>query len=422
MTQAASISDPVRQLAQQIAKKLDNINSENTAQCSQTDSLVYIGHWQDAIPRAIWVDPVLDAIDVRCWGIIRTQALVGSAVILSLHRLLQNQLGYSKPTVSKVLYVLRLTRWISLCSKLRSESGEFKGHIYAIHDAPISITDAIYLDKGYITFVKQQRQHHHQQIKRIADNIWQALNHSIASQEAFLDEQGATPTIRNFFRQVNGQDQVNLFNSNHQVNLFNLAKYSQVNKINLGQVLPESIENQSLNGEVKQINPNGLYTTTTTSCSSSFNNKTTTTPASKRIEQSAADTHSSNLIFPPDFNASEQELAQLYLKQVAPDLQQKFLDETGAQIEAKLNTSKPIRNPVAYLGWLCNEQAKGNTLLTSLSIRYRDNRERKIRTEQQITKKQQEMAGMNSYHSSSHKEGKPTQRLRDALIIRRKDQ
>ena len=32
-----------------------------------------MGHKQDAIPRAIWFDPALQGIDVRAWGLIRTQ-------------------------------------------------------------------------------------------------------------------------------------------------------------------------------------------------------------------------------------------------------------------------------------------------------------------------------------------------------------
>jgi hypothetical protein len=107
------------------------------------------------------------------------------------------------------------------------------------------------------------------------------------------------------------------------------------------------------------------------------------------------------LTYPPDFNASERELAELYLKQVAAELRQAILDETAAQIQAKRTSSKPIRNPVAFLGWLCHEQAKGNPVLTSLNIRYRDNRERKQRTDQQVRQKQQELAAMSELKKGS---------------------
>jgi len=427
----ASISESVRRLAQRIAGELESIKPATSEQ-SSTDSLLYLGHWQDAIPRSIWVDPDLDAIDVRCWGIIRTQALAGSTVILSLHRLLQAQLGYSKPTVSKVLFVLRLTRWISMCSELRHESGRFKGHIYAIHDSPISITDAMYLDTDYITFVKQQREHQHKQIRRIASAIWQGIHDSIANQHSFIDDQpGSTSAINDFFRRVNGQDRVNLLNSGHRVNLIDLAQTTRVNTINPARHQKETQENQSDKIVVKQIDRARLYTTTTTTSSScsSFNKKTTTTnsPESKNRKD---DEQTSALIFPPDFNASERELACLYLKAIDPEHRQSFLDETAAQIEAKRQSSKPIRNPVAYLAWLCNEQAKGNTLLTSLSIRYRENRVRKRNAEAQVRQKQQALAQMSRPEQEAVADGKttsgqprntnPTQRLRDALNRRGK--
>ncbi len=374
----------------------------------------------------------MDAIDVRCWGIIRTQAMAGSAVILSLHRLLKAQLGYSKPTVSKVLFVLRLTRWISMCSELRHETGRFKGHIYAIHDSPISITDAMYLDTDYITFVKQQREHQHKQIRRIASAIWQGIHDSIANQHSFIDDQpGSTSAIDDFFRRVNGQDRVNLINSGHRVNLIDLVQTTRVNTINPAREQKETQENQSDKSAVKQIDRARLYTTTTTTSSScsSFIKKTTTTnsPESKNRTD---DVQTSALIFPPDFNASERELACLYLKAIDPEHRQSFLDETAAQIEAKRQSTKPIRNPLAYLAWLCNEQAKGNTLLTSLSIRYRENRERKRNAEAQVRQKQKALAQMSPAEQEGGADGKttsgqsrntnPTQRLRDALNRRGK--
>ena len=429
LASSASISDSVRRLAQRIAYELESMEPMTSGHRSQTDSLLYLGHWQDAIPRAIWVAPDLEAIDVRCWGIIRTQAMAGSAVILSLHRLLQAQLGYSKPTVSKVLFVLRLTRWISMCSELRHETGRFKGHIYAIHDSPISITDAIYLDAGYITFVKQQREHQHKQISRIARALWQAIQQSIATQQAFIGaESGSNSGINDFFRRVNGQDRVNLLNSGHRVNFIDLAQTPRVNNTNLDQMQEEIKENQSDRNEVKQIDRN-RPTTTTSSCSSFFNNKTTTANSPEPKNQTD-DEQTGALIFPPDFNASERELACLYLKAIDPEYRQSFLDETAAQIEAKRHSSKQIRNPLAFLGWLCNEQAKGNTLLTSLSIRYRENRERMRNAEAHVRQKQQELAEMSqpeqepveagSTKSGKHNGYKPTERLREALNLRRK--
>lgn len=440
-----SISDSVLQLAQQIAKEIAQLKIGSSPQGKSHDSLLYIGQWQDAIPRAIWCDRHLEAIDVRCWGLIRTQAMTGSAVILSLHRLLQSQLGVSKPTASKVLYVLRLTRWISLCSELRNEAGQFKGHIYAIHDSPLAFTDAIYLDPHYLTFVKQQCWHQHAQIRRLSQNLWQSINHSIAGQAELFDEDAGQGIVNDFFRQVNGRSRNQNFTPLHRVNVFNLAQASdkqvnpaqecQVKKLNLAESdrvnifnpalsQTESKAKQAVSDEVKYFDC-GLPITTTSSGSSL--NKTTTTTDSAIPTKNLTAEASNPLTYPPDFNASERELANLYLQQVAPELQQMILDETAAQIQAKRTSSKPIRNPVAYLAWLCHEQAKGNPVLTSLSVRYRNNRERKQQTDQQVRQKQQELAAHSespdrvaSRPSGKADQEKPIQQLREALNTTRK--
>jgi hypothetical protein len=109
-------------------------------------------------------------------------------------------------------------------------------------------------------------------------------------------------------------------------------------------------------------------------------------------------------------------------------MQQMILDETAAQIQSKRTSSKPIRNPVAYLAWLCHEQAKGNPVLTSLNIRYRNNRERKLKTDQQVRQKQQELAAQSesttsaaSRPSGKADQEKPIRQLREALNNTRKN-
>lgn len=382
-----SVSDDIRALSERISAELIQLSKNPLNKKSYPDSLIYIGNWQDAIPRSIWTDVTLDAIDVRSWGIIRTQAISGSAVMLSLNSLLNQSLGYSKATISKVIYKLRLSRWISLCSQIRDESGRFKGHIYAIHDKPTAINDAIYLDEDYIVFVKKCRQHNNVQIQSLARSVWTEIDQTIGRNELVLEEQ-STNRIGEAF---------NLNSSKTRVHILNLDSNYRVQKLNLVKQPPEKTnrneEKQALNDQVHIVNPDEPYTTTC--CSSSFfnkniNTKKTTTTTTKLKQQ----TCEKDLIFPDPFNLSEIELAKMYLKRVEPELQQQFLDETAAQINAKRNTSKPIRNPVAFLSWLCNEHAQGNTLLSSLGIRYKENRLRKISLEQLNAMKKRELERM----------------------------
>ena len=400
MKNLASISDNVKLLSERISQEVDRI-SQDQASNHRTDSLVYIGNWQDAIPRSIWTDATLSAMDVRSWGVIRTQAVSGSAVMLSLNTLLKETLGYSKATISRAVYVLRLTRWISLCSTLRTETGRFKGNIYAIHDSPVPLHDAIYLDKDYLNFVKKQITHNNQSIRQLAQTIWQVI------QETESENHSPSSTAEQALDQlVNSADDPEYI----QVQILNLGQKSRVQKMNPAakhqvQILNpvneknEIEENQELNIQVQKMNPAPICSS---SCSSSFNdnnfNKTTTTnsegifkKAGSKIEPSADRTISPDLVFPKAFNQNEIKLARMYLKKIEEELQQKFLDETAAQIKQREKTSNPIRNPVGYLSWLCTEHRRGNTYLTSAHIAFQEQRERKKLRKTRLKQQQEEL-------------------------------
>ncbi len=138
---------------------------------TSNDAIVYIGQKQDAIPRAIWFDPALQAMDVRAWGVIKTQLDADHSVSLSLHKLLHKQLGYSKTTVSCILYGLRLSRWITYCQTLRNAAGHKQDHVYAIHDYALSVTETLALDPNYLEFVTRQTQHMRSHIRQLAQSI-----------------------------------------------------------------------------------------------------------------------------------------------------------------------------------------------------------------------------------------------------------
>lgn len=412
MTNIDTISENVKLLSRQIESEINRISQEaNTRPIKTTDSLIYIGNWQDAIPRSIWTDATLSAMDVRCWGVIRTQAVSRSAVMLSLNTLLKETLGYSKATISRVIYVLRLTRWISLCSSLRSETGQFRGNIYAIHDAPVPLQDAIYLDQNYLDFVKKQLTHNNKTIRQLAETIWQTIytqldRHtlSMGSESQSVNEalrqilhapQTETTTIKLNNRQVQKLNPV----KNSQVQKMNPATKHQVQNLNLAGQKTKNQENQEHNIQVQKMNPAPICSSR---CSSSLNNKfinkSTTTNSegiSKKgglkIKPTSVSDDCQNLIYPKSFNQNEIQLADIYLSKIDPTLRQDFLDETAAQIKQRSKTNNPIRNPIGYLSWLCNQYQQGNTYLTSAYINFRKQRKRKEQTERKLKEQQQAM-------------------------------
>ncbi|MBU2118717.1 MAG: hypothetical protein KJ954_14110, partial [Alphaproteobacteria bacterium] len=66
----------------------------------------------------------------------------------------------SRESVAKCLTVLRLTRWLTLCSRLRDEAtGQNQGNVYMLHDEPISCSEAAELDPGYLELISNSFSH-----------------------------------------------------------------------------------------------------------------------------------------------------------------------------------------------------------------------------------------------------------------------
>ena len=393
MSSVLTISDTIKTLSERIESEINRL-SHDTKASNLTDSLVFIGNWQDAIPRSIWVDSLLTAIDVRCWGIIRTQAVNGSAVMLSLNHLLKETLGYSNATISRVIFILRLSRWISLCSTLRTQNGKFRGNIYAIHDNPVSLEDAIYLDSHYIEFVKKQTSHKNHSISVLAKSVWQNISDTVQQQTAFQSSSINQGVYHGLNQLVNQQGPktnqvIHVYNlnlgENSQVQKLNMATKHQVQFLNVVGQKTESIENQQHSIHVQKLNVAPLCSSRCSS--SSLNNKTPPTDISKYEKKEIQE----NLIYPKVFNANENKLANMYLKKIEIDVQQNFLDETAAQIKQRSKTNNPIRNPIGFLAWLCNEHEKGNTYLTSAYLKYQEQRARKEARERNIKQQQREI-------------------------------
>ena len=68
--------------------------------------------------------------------------------------------------------MLRLTRWLSLCHKARDRvSGRILGNIYALHDEPLTVLDAVRFDASYLHLLEQCSRHENKTIRATAQGI-----------------------------------------------------------------------------------------------------------------------------------------------------------------------------------------------------------------------------------------------------------
>jgi hypothetical protein len=321
---------------------------------------------------------------------------------------------------------LRMTRWITLCSGLRSpKTGQFQGNVYAVHDTPCDINEAIYLDEDYLAFVKQQMFHKDGRISGIAHTVWRGIEESLAKRTTYLSQQDSLP-VDHFTGQLyqgaspvyyvnlgttrhvepvqkmdpvetqhaqivnlGKNDRVQKMNQgeNHRVQILNRDENTHVQILNTVQKEQEIQEKQPLENLAQKLNP---VENVACSCSSYINNKTTTTTNAEKIEKIVFE--KIPLVFPVDLKPREIHLAECNLTRIAPDLHQAFLDEVSAQIHARRKTSNPIRNPIGYLAWMCNAHLDGVVVLTSLGIRHSEKREKQASLDGQVQEQKQQPA------------------------------
>ncbi|HBM3259841.1 TPA: helix-turn-helix domain-containing protein [Klebsiella oxytoca] len=118
--------------------------------------LLFTGNVHDAIPRRLLLDPRLSPLDKMGWMMIRLYAQNNEGAIFPSYDELQVQLASpgkgkaSRETVSRVLLMLRITGWLSLCKRVRDDKGRVRGNIYAQHDEPLTFRDAESLDPRFL--------------------------------------------------------------------------------------------------------------------------------------------------------------------------------------------------------------------------------------------------------------------------------
>lgn len=169
-----------------IAHTLEKMNARIVA--SEQDGriqsgLLFTGNIHDAFPRRLLLDTRLSPLDKMAWMMIRLYAQQNEGAVFPTYDELQLQLASpgkgkaSRETVSRVLLMLRLTGWLSLCRRVRDNKGRVRGNIYAQHDEPLTAYDADELDPLWLDVVTKACQHNNKTISMTARNLVDEIRH-----------------------------------------------------------------------------------------------------------------------------------------------------------------------------------------------------------------------------------------------------
>ena len=107
---------------------------QRTAAEKPTDAMLFLGNWHQAFPALLVQDPVLEPVDKVVWMVICQQGrAAGSSTAFPSYNQIARQANIaSTATVSRAIAVLRATRWLSLCARVRDTGGRFRGNVFVL--------------------------------------------------------------------------------------------------------------------------------------------------------------------------------------------------------------------------------------------------------------------------------------------------
>lgn len=309
-----------------------------------SDAMLFLGNWHQAFPALLVQDPVLEPVDKVVWMVVcqHGQAAGTNTPFPSYSEIARQANIASTSTVSRAIAILRATRWLSLCARVRDAGGRFRGNVYALHDEPLPLADAMHLDPEYMAFLKAARQHHHARVRNVADAVLASIDEDIGAGVDVLAPVSPIERRLEATRAVRQADGPRYLSFSAEV-LSRLANRKPA---------PQRADRDQISKTEKHrlriLSPQKSKAV----CSSSYINKTTTTEP-KNAREREDEPGLASLIYPRRLTANQREVAERYLARVPAAQRQPVLDELEGRFRAEQQGAKPVYDELRYLHHLC---------------------------------------------------------------------
>ena len=304
------------------------------------DAVLYLGQRHQAFPALLVSDPILEPVDKIVWMTIWQRGAGGSAQapFPSYAEISANAHIRSDTTIARALAILRATRWLSLCARVRGDRGKFRGHVYAVHDEPLPLGDAVQLDPEYFRFLDAAQTHPHPRVCKIAVGVLTALKLDVQSG---LD---VTAPMHPITRRLEALRAV------ARPGVFRYFDFTPDVLRNLVNTAGEERQSDRLQ-DLETVDPLQILETV---CSSNNKYKTTTTQS-----ETLATAREVPLVYPRGLNENQRASACHYLALVPVTQRQSILDELEGRLRAARKGASPVYDPLRYLHRLCLEFVQG---------------------------------------------------------------
>ena len=334
--------------------------AETAAGQGPADRMIFLGNRHQSFPTAVVKDPVLEPVDKVVWMVIMlavgetggNTAFPGYEAIGTMANV------SSRSTIARAIAILRTTRWLTLCARVRKASGRFRANVYALHDEPLPLVDAVHLDANYMGFLSKALAHGHARVRAVAQGVLDSIDEDVqAGQDIRAQPHPIERRMQSMVAAAGGEPG----------RFFSFTR-------NVVRWLRSDLTNSQKGGDHHDQNSNTaedrVRISNAGSCSSYIYKTTTTGEVSNFAHTGEND---QPLVYPLRLCDNHREIAVRYLSVLAPEQRQPVLDELAGRFLAEAKGMKPVYDSLSFLHALCKQMGKGK-FLPNLGIKVREGR------------------------------------------------
>ncbi len=352
---------------------LDALIQETLAQAESSvgqgslDTMVFLGKRHQSFPTAVVKDPVLEPVDKLVWMVIMlaVRETGGNTTFPGYASIGKMANVSSRSTIARAIAILRATRWITLCARVRKANGRYRGNVYALHDEPLPLVDALHLDAGYMAFLDNAVGHGHARVRAVSQGVLDSIDEDIQAGQAVCAQPHPIERRMQSMVATAGKGPRRFFSFTENV-VRRLRSDLTHNKTE------RSHHDQNSNSAEDRVRNLNAQKSNSGSCSS-YINKTTTTQTGEPSKFEPTGKDNRPLVYPARLCDNHRQTAARYLSSLAHEQRQPVLDELEGRFRAEEKGMKPVYDELSFLHSLC-ELVKRGKFLPNLGVKVRNER------------------------------------------------
>ena len=387
------MNEPVRSVRPE-TRALDELikatiaHLEASADGGSSDTVLFLGNRHQSFPTAVIKDPVLEPVDKLIWMVIMLGVQeTGSHTAFPGYNAIAGMANVaSRSTIARAIAILRATRWLTLCGRLRQASGRFRGNVYAVHDEPLPLADVIHLDGEYLAFLTKAVRHGHARVRAVAQGVMASIDEDIGEgRNVCAPEHPIERRLQSLVGTAGESPRRFFAFTRHAVQRLRQDTVGALNTPDRQDQNSNAVEDRVRNSNAQNSN-SGSSSNNNNNNNKNKKNKTTTTPSAELSNFAQAGEAGRPLVYPARLCGDQRDIANRHLRALSPAQRQPILDELEGRFQAERKGMRPVYDDISFLVRLC-DLTKAGRFRPNLGIKVRASRQaRDARRHQAVTR------------------------------------